>query len=60
MTILDLWYLIAKSSKNFTGGKENGSAIARLCMSKPCPLPLAEPGQLTIYPYTKLLNVYSF
>ena len=25
MTILDLWYLIAKSSKNFTGSKENAS-----------------------------------
>ena len=28
MTILDLWYLIEKSFKNFTGGKENVSAIA--------------------------------
>jgi hypothetical protein len=28
MTILDLWCLIAKSCKNFTGGKENVSAIA--------------------------------
>ena len=27
MTILDLWYLIAKSSKNFTGGKDKVSAI---------------------------------
>ena len=27
MTILDLWYLIAKSCKNFTGGKEKVSAI---------------------------------
>ena len=28
MTILDLWYFIAKSFKNFAGGKENDSAIA--------------------------------
>ena len=28
MTMLDLWCLIAKSCKNFTGGKENVSAIA--------------------------------
>ena len=28
MTILDLWCLIAKSCKKFTGGKENVSAIA--------------------------------
>jgi hypothetical protein len=27
MTIFDLWYLIAKSFKNFTGGKEDVSAI---------------------------------
>jgi hypothetical protein len=27
MTILDLWYLTAKSFKNFTGGKEKVSAI---------------------------------
>jgi hypothetical protein len=27
MTILDLWYLIVKSFKNFTGGKEDVSAI---------------------------------
>ena len=28
MTILDLWYFIAKSFRKFTGGKENVSAIA--------------------------------
>ena len=28
MTMLDLWCLIAKSCKNFTGGEENVSAIA--------------------------------
>ena len=28
MTILDLWYFVAKSFKNFAGGKENFSAIA--------------------------------
>jgi hypothetical protein len=28
MTILDLWYFIAKSSKKFTGGKEDVSVIA--------------------------------
>ena len=27
MTILDLWYFIAKSFKNFAGGKENVFAI---------------------------------
>ena len=27
MTIFDLWYLVAKSFKNFTGGKEDISAI---------------------------------
>ena len=27
MTILVLWYLVAKSCKNFTGGKEKVSAI---------------------------------
>ena len=28
ITILDLWYLNAKSFKNFAGGNENGFAIA--------------------------------
>ena len=28
MTILVLWYFVAKSCKNLTGGKDNFSAIA--------------------------------
>ena len=36
MTILDLWYLIANSFKNFTGGKENvfAKAVAIITVTK--------------------------
>jgi hypothetical protein len=36
MTILDLWYLIANSFKNFTGGKENvfAKAVAIITITK--------------------------